>query len=227
MKKALLWLPPLLLLVAAMLGLMRWQWQKANRRELALQVASATRALPPLQPLTVPGQWPLYRRLRLQGHWLAGYTVFWDNRGYQGQPGYHVLTPFQPAGDVQWLWVDRGWMLKVFGSKPVTAAPQGTQIEAEVAPWPEAGELYLDGQVIQNPNAGALQHWQGHQTHGVWLQQVGARTAADPLIREWALPGPAEIAKNRSYAGQWLLFAVTSVGLYLYYVYKGWRQAHV
>jgi len=51
-----------------------------------------------------------YRSVRVTGRYLPEEQIALRNQVYQGQPGYHLLTPLQIDGTDQVVLVDRGWI---------------------------------------------------------------------------------------------------------------------
>ncbi|MEZ5449929.1 MAG: SURF1 family protein [Thiolinea sp.] len=88
-----------------------------------------------------------YSKATLSGEWLPEHFFLLDNRIYQGQPGYEVLTPFRlHRGQV--LLVNRGWI-----SQAGMATKQLPPLDPALLPQ---GTLYLPkkgftlGNAIQN-----------------------------------------------------------------------------
>ena len=50
-----------------------------------------------------------YRAVKVTGQWVSSQQFLLENRFYRSQPGYEVLTPFQPKGSEAYILVNRGW----------------------------------------------------------------------------------------------------------------------
>lgn len=212
-----------LLLVGAMLGLARWQWNRAQQKQLLHDAALQLRRLPPLELSgPVPDDLPRYRHVRLRGRWVSS-PLFLDNQILNGRAGYQVVMLFQPEGDQRALLVQRGWMLKTFTGDPVWTsqdAPQA-ELEVEMSPWPHPQPLRLQGQVVQGLQRAALMQHCGCVLHAQIGLQVAPVTAG--LHSRWPAPAQEDINKHLSYAGQWLLFSILLSGVYVFYVTRYWR----
>lgn len=213
----------LVLLVGVMLGLARWQWNRAQQKRLLHDAALHLRQLPPLQLSgALPDTLPRYRHVRLRGRWLS-LPLFLDNQILNGRAGYQVVMLFQPEGDVRALLVQRGWMLKSFTGAPQWTTPDAPQVELELemSPWPHPQPLRLLGQVVQGLERAALMQ----RCDCVLHPQIGLQVApvSAGLHSRWPAPTPEDINKHLSYAGQWLLFSILLSGVYVFYVTRYWR----
>ncbi|MEO7338199.1 MAG: SURF1 family protein, partial [Caldimonas sp.] len=127
----------------ARLGL--WQLDRAAQKIALQQQIEGRRALPPI-PADSLGTTPAaaavqhYRRTTLRGVWLAGYTVFLDNRQMNGMPGFFVVTPFKLENRAEAVLVQRGWVVRHFDDRtalPSLPLPTGSvEIEGSIAPPP-------------------------------------------------------------------------------------------
>ena len=152
--------------VAVTLSLGRWQLQRAAYKQELFDAVQRQQGLPPwsnaqlaaVQPGAVPNPeaapW-LHRPVQLQGHWIAGQTLYLDNRQMQGQPGFFVLTPLRlaaPHEDVV-IAVQRGWVPRNFLDRtalPEVQTPEGlvtVQGRMEAAP----SRLYKFGRAGADP----------------------------------------------------------------------------
>lgn len=213
-----------------------WQLDRAARK-VALHAALQQRAdAPPLPASALPesaaqAQAREHRRVALSGHWLAGHTVYLDNRPMAGRVGFLVMTPLELV-DGRQLMVQRGWW-------PRDAA-QRTHI---AAPPPPAGEVPVLGRIALSaprlfelaPEAGGpirqnldLEAY-ARQTRLRLLPWVlvqlddPARPVGDGLLRQWPEP-TADVHKHYGYAAQWFALAALVAGLLLWLrVLRPWR----
>jgi surfeit locus 1 family protein len=94
-----------------MVGLCIWQvqrlhWKEALIAEREARVAAEPAALPAADADPAAAE---YRRVRLEGVFLHDKELYLGARSLNGNPGYHVLTPFALAEEGTVL-VDRGWV---------------------------------------------------------------------------------------------------------------------
>ncbi len=222
-------------LLTARLGF--WQLDRAaQKRDLQAQAAGRSE-MPTLAETELPAAAASaaglhYRRIALQGHWLAQHTVYLDNRQMNGRPGFFVLTPLQLA-DGSAVLVQRGWLARDFVDRsrlaPVDTAPGELRISGRLAPSPS--KLFQlggpdQGVIRQNLD---LDEWaiEIHQLLRPWsVQQTDdarpADSAADPLpsdglLRQWSEPA-LDLSKHHGYAFQWFGLSTLIAGLTLYFL---------
>jgi surfeit locus 1 family protein len=93
-------------LLALLLGLGRWQLERADeKRALEAGIAVGALASPVVLP---PDALPRHTRVSLSGRWDPTRQVLLDAFTHQGQAGYRVLTPLLRDTDI--VLVDRGWV---------------------------------------------------------------------------------------------------------------------
>lgn len=205
-----------------------WQWNKAELKQ-ALQAERDQRGL--AAPLALPADLPAADSLRhrhfiVRGTYDAGHQVLIDNRLHQGVAGYHVLTPLRLADSDRYVLINRGWL----------PAPADHH-ERPAAPVP-AGEIELTGIAVlpperffnlaEQPASGWEPVWQNldlERFRGLLPGTLlGIVIQLDPQApagfgREW--PRPDErIERHRSYALQWFGFAIASVGIWLFLLFR-------
>ena len=241
-----------LVLVAALLGaaltarLGVWQLDRA-RQKLDLQARIESRAdLPPWasadlarDDAAAAGQH--YRRIVLQGRWLAQHTVYLDNRQMDARQGFFVVTPLLLDGGDAVL-VQRGWSPRDFNDRsrllPVLTAAGSVRLEGRIAP-PPSKLLALagaeTGAIRQNLDVGDFAREVGLRLRPLSVQQTGparlllAPGAAelatlptststptlapdDGLLRHWLAPA-VDVSKHHGYAFQWFALCGLIVGL--------------
>jgi surfeit locus 1 family protein len=220
-----------LVTLAALLGILltlalgRWQLGRAAQKE-ALQADMQVRARSPVlqghdlltlaDPLAA-----VHRPVRLSGQWLAGQTVFLDNRPMAGRVGFYVLTPFQLEGSQTVVLVQRGWVPRNFVDRsqvPQPLTPAGAVvIQGRIAPSPSA--LYelgaaSTGLIRQNLSLEAFRKETGLPLWGGTIVQTDA--AADGLLRDWPAPA-AGVEKHHGYAFQWFGLSALITLLYVWF----------
>jgi cytochrome oxidase assembly protein ShyY1 len=109
-------------LVVAMINLSLWQLRRLHeRRSMNADITAALHAAP--VDVTTPVPVSEWRMLTATGSYDPTHEVLIRNRSYQGQPGFHVVTPLKLA-DGRALLVNRGWIpLTKDGSTPIPPAP--------------------------------------------------------------------------------------------------------
>lgn len=94
-----------------LVGLCLWQVQRLHwKQELIGERAASVTA----DPISLPAESTAsasveYRRVRLEGMFRHDKEQFLGARSLNGNPGYHVLTPFELTGGGAVL-IDRGWV---------------------------------------------------------------------------------------------------------------------
>jgi surfeit locus 1 family protein len=220
----------LLLAVAALaafsatLSLGFWQWGRAQQK-LALHASIEQRGqLPPLDEralLTAANPAQLHhRQVELRGEWVAGHTVFLDNRQLHGRVGFYVVTPLRLADGAAVL-VQRGWAPRDFNQRdrlPPVQTPAGpVVVHGRLAPPP--AKLYefdpaAQGPIRQNLDLAQFRAETRLALLELSVQQTGA--ASEGLLREW--PEVASGAgKNWGYAFQWWALSGLIAVLYVWF----------
>ena len=163
-----------------------------------------------------------YQKITLRGHYLEQRTLLVDNKLHQGQPGYHILQPYQLAGSRKIVLINRGWvaagydrsrlpeiravkdsgMVRGIVTIPTTEGFRMGQVDLGDS-WPQRIP-YIDMPKIQ----------QGLEfdilPYVIWL----APEVDDFYIREWR-PVWSPPEKSEAYAVQWFSFAAIVVLLFI------------
>lgn len=218
----------LLFLIPAFVSLGLWQWRKAEAKT-TLQLSLDTRSSEPpvLMPATpVDAESLRYRRVVLRGTYDAAKQILIDNRLHQEQAGYHVITPLQIAGSSMHVLVNRGWLAAAADHRiaPLVATPVGEIELTGIAIIPSQRFFNLAPQ----PTSGWEPVWQNldlerfRSAVSYPLQPVIVQLdpeAVSGFVRDW--PRPDERAeRHRSYALQWFGFAVSSLGIWAYFLIR-------
>lgn len=210
--------------VAVTVGLGWWQWDRAAQK-LALQAALDARSGMPvigardIEGLRAGDTHLQYRRVRIEGHWLADRTVFLDNRPLHSRTGFIVVTPLQWAGGT--LLVQRGWAPRNFEDRarlPDVPTPPGpVVVEGQIAPPPARlfeFDAAASGPIRQNIDPESFSREIGVVLAPFSIRQQGA--ANDGLLRDW--PPPAvDVATHYGYVFQWWALAALIAGLYVWF----------
>jgi len=151
-----------------------------------------------------------FRRVEIDGEYLASPQFLLDNMLHEGAAGYHVLTALRVRGTAQLVLVNRGWVpasdRAVLPDVAVGAAARTVTGRLERLPRPgmRLGEQAPDRGdavvILQYPTAAELEQRLGAP---VFDYQVLLEPAAeDGYVRDWKAPGMAP-ERHLAYAGQW------------------------
>jgi len=213
--------------ITARLGV--WQLSRAAEK-IALQTALDTRGhLAPLGNAELarePGQAEAqhYRPTIVRGQWVAGHTVFLENRQMNGRPGFFVVTPLRLEGRSDSVLVQRGWAPRDMRDRtllPRIDEPSGPiEVHGLIAPPPSRLFEFSTAQagtIRQNLDLAAFSAEIHLPLAPVSVQQNdSAATAGDALLRQW--PHPAvDVHKHYGYAFQWFAMSALMAGLYVWF----------
>ncbi len=171
----------------------------------------------------------LYRKVRLQGSWLAEQTFYLDNRKMGGKVGLIVVTPIRLEGQDRVVLVQRGWIPRNFLDRTqlvaVPTTPGLVEIDGQITPWPsrllDLGDSDA-GPIRQNLEPSAFTGVQNWLSTDISVQQMGP--APDGLRRDWVLPG-AGVDTHYGYAFQWFTLSALVAVYYLWFqIVKKYRR---
>jgi len=211
--------------LAARLGL--WQLDRAAQKVTLQAALDARSGLPVLDAgqlarATAAADVQHFRHVAVTGHWLAGQTIFLDNRQMDGKVGFFVVTPLVLSGSREAVLVQRGWAARHFDVRlqlPSIATPAGeVRVEGIVAPAP--ARLYeftaaASGPIRQNLDLAAFAHETGDTLLPLSIQQLGEH-AGDDLVRHWPAP-TTDLQVHYGYAFQWFLIGAVIAFLYVWF----------
>lgn len=209
--------------LTTLLGL--WQLDRGQRKEAYQRALDAQADRPELTTsglLAAADTAALHhRKVRVAGQWLAGHTVYLDNRQMNGRPGFYVLTPLRLDGSERVLLVQRGWIARDFQDRqrlqPVHTPPTPVQISGRLAPPPS--KLYalgdeVPGAIRQNLDLASFSRQTGLLLMGVSLLQTDE--ASDGLLRQWPQV-QAGAPRHRAYAFQWFGLGAMMALLFIWF----------
>ena len=219
--------------VSAGIALGTWQLARASQKNALHAALAGHKALPALDGRALAGATAeagvLWRPVRLQGRWVAGQTVFLDNRQMQGKVGFDVLTPLQIDGSAAAVMVQRGWVQRNFLDRtrlPAIETPAGAvQLQGLIVPPPP--RLYAfaaaeSGVIRQNLDLREFRARSGLPLlTSLSVQQTGP--ASEGLLRDWTEPGSG-VERNYGYAFQWFALAVLIAILYVWFQFIAPRR---
>ena len=233
------WWATLLMLACGALFIHLGQWQqgKAERKQAAeAQLEARAQRGPIAFPATLiaaPADLDAlnYAPVTVRGRFETDRQFLVDNRIYQEQAGYHVITPLRIAGSDVRLLVNRGWL---------PASARHDQLPTISTP---DGEVTLTGMTVLPGTRFFTLGKEAAPIPGQWpplwqnLDLVRFRNAApypvQPLVLQLDAASPAGFArdwprpderweKHWSYALQWYGFAASAL---LIWFFLGWRRS--
>lgn len=219
-------------LVVLMVNLALWQLRRLHeRRAMNAEIVAAMHEDP--ADATAPGPIRQWRTLTATGSYDESEQVLIRNRSYQGQPGFHVVTPLKLA-DGRALLVNRGWIpLAEDGSTPTPPAPPS----GEVVVTGRARESQRRGAFFspRDPPDGTLR-----QLYRVDVSRIAQQTPY-PVISDYVellttnpaatsrqpvlIPAPElDEGPHLSYAFQWVFFSGCAVAGWILVVRRTVKQ---
>jgi len=205
---------PILLIFLVRLGM--WQLHRAEQGASIYEQFDRETQLPALDSSSLNGHLDdvRFRWIELQGKYLSSRQFLLDSMTYEGQAGYHVLTPFAVNDGVSWVLVNRGWVLadpdrRVLPEVSVSEIPRVIRGMAESLPQPGLSlstpmNLMPWPQVVLFPSFEELEI--RFEQSLIPYQLLLDSNLPDGFSREWkprALPPERHIG----YAIQWFSFA--------------------
>jgi surfeit locus 1 family protein len=197
--------------------LANWQNHRAREKEIimARYESRAHLAALPLSDVLRLGNDVVDFPVRMQGHFDNSHTFFLDNQPQDGRSGFHIYTPFLPAGDTHYVLVNRGWLPRAERDRLLPVIPDATAAEVSgTLAFPSAFFTVGPTDYQQRPlRVPRLEMDKLSQTLGVELRPfvlLLEPTAADGFRRKW---DPAKLLamgpdRHRAYAFQWFALAL-------------------
>lgn len=165
-----------------------------------------------------------YRRASITGQYEPEGEVLVRGQAREGQPGFHVVTPFR-LDDGRVVLVNRGWVPLALDTPPLAGAPppsgpvaltgfvRSTQTRRGVGPQEPSGRLAIVARVDLDRLSGQMPG----PLAPVWLQVGGEADAglAGGLPVPLDAPSFTDAGPHLSYAIQWFSFAAIAIGGYV------------
>jgi surfeit locus 1 family protein len=205
-----------------------WQHNRMEQKQAMRAQFDAASAAPPAALPREAVDWNAwrYRPVQVDGVFDAARQILVDNKIEGGRAGFHVVTPLLLA-DGRAVLVDRGWVVagETRAKVPAVAPPsEPVTVHGRVnVPTPNYVELTRDahaGVIWENLDPVRFSAATGLAVLPVVVEQtaplVGPTVAGDTLVRNWPAPDFG-IERHRIYMVQWLLFAATAAGLWLFF----------
>ncbi len=224
-------------LLALLLWLGHWQWNRATEKQTLLdhwasQALLVPVALPMAPTATTSGNAgatanasPQFLRVFAKGAYLPDSQVLLDNQTHGGKAGYRVLTPLLLA-DGSALMVDRGWVSLPGNARDrlpnVAVSGTGRQVQGRLDHFRQAALREATGplspvrdnqpRVMNYPDAPAVSAAIGRPVYPLVLLLDG--NEPDGLVRQDAPTLSFGPERHLGYAIQWWALAVTLVLLW-------------
>ncbi len=227
------WIPLIATVIVAAVGLSlgNWQMRRADEK-LALQQDMRTRAaFDPVDANALrAGEIPQeFRRVSADGHFLADWPLYLENRPLQGKAGFYLMMPLKLSGSGQTVLVLRGWFPRDARDRarlPAIPVPEATvRIEGRVRHSASRlmqlgeAELLSPGAIVQNADIDAFARASKLPLHTFIIEQTS--DTSDGLVRDWPLPSTG-IDTHRGYAFQW--YALSAAAL-IFFLVTGFKRA--
>lgn len=180
--------------------------------EFAMAISGASQDFPLWQPVLAEGACQNEKQFLL------------DSQVFQGKPGYHVICPFK-LGQSDWIvLVNRGWLAAGSDRQKLPLIPpmDATEIKGQMSKLKTAMPGF---EYAENPE---------NKIHlFINIEQLSAQIgapilpmmllldeyAADSLDRDWPEFEP-KIKMHQFYVAHWLIVALVSILVYLYFAFK-------
>lgn len=213
-------------LAGVCLALGIWQLERANEKKIMLQNIIRNINSPVLSLNTDDVSNSLFREVSATGIYLSDKTFFLDNVMYEGQAGYHVITPFKLNGINKVVLVNRGWI----------SAKGDRRILPEIST--RTDELYLKGRLVA-PRTKPMfisAEQDGEQNVRLYLDIERIQQAVLFPVLPWVLElnqgseqgliqnemkvDDSKIMMHYAYAIQWFAFSFFALLLFVYACFK-------
>ncbi|MEQ1438396.1 SURF1 family protein [Fontimonas sp. SYSU GA230001] len=215
--------------VGTTVGLGIWQLQRGLAKAALIEHYRTADTMPPRQ--VTSGAWAdpdAVQRGWAVGRFDADMQLLLDNQSRNRVPGYHVWTPLRlPDGGT--VLVDRGW-IPADGDRsklPALPAPTGEmRVEGYWKPLPRPGmRLDVDNcaggpwpRIVQYPTVEELRCLYGNFVpDGILLLDPGLPGG---FARDWAAGPEMSPSKHYAYAGQWFVFALLILGIFVKFSFR-------
>ena len=208
-------------LSALMISLGVWQLRRGFDKQALLdhyaQAAQQTPQHIDSGKVAYPGQ---IERAFVKGHFDTSRQLLLDNQSHDGQPGYHVWTPFV-QDDGSTVVIDRGWTAQPVVADALAVGDGAREISGYWRSLPEPGlRLEADNcaalpwpRTVQYPTVADLHCLYGEFVPaGLLLMDA---ELPDGFVRDWHAAPELQPAKHYGYAAQWFAFTLTLIAIFI------------
>jgi surfeit locus 1 family protein len=216
----------MLILLPLLLGLGRWQLERAAWKQGLMDAHEASIQLAPVDLgwLLESGDPASFRPVVVRGQYDLAHQLLLDNRTFHGHAGYHVLTPLRLADGESVVLVNRGWVPTGLDRAvlPDLPGPAGMAVVEAVTSLPPEKQFRLGD--AEESHAGWPKVVQ--QLDLVRLEQL-LEIRLLPVVllldasgehgfaREWQPVYGVSPDKHRAYAMQWFTLALVLLLIYI------------
>ncbi len=213
-----------------------WQLRRLEERRLDNQVLALRLAAPPtdldlvLESLGEDVAASEYLRVTTSGIFDPTAQVLLRSRTFEGQAGFHVVTPLVRPGGAAVL-VNRGWIPLQLEESPPAPAPGTVTVEAVVRltqTRPALGPADPSQGVLTQFNRvdiPRIEQQSPYDLYPVYLDLIGQQPGQpDGLPVSVGLPSAADEGNHLAYAIQWFSFALIGLVGYAALVRKTGRR---
>ncbi len=213
--------PTLVVLLAfpLLLALGFWQLHRAEEKKQLLGQYNLRIQQP---PIPFKGNEPNYTPVSVTGYYDNQHTIFVDNRFFNHQPGYYVISPFMILASSRVVLINRGWAprLTMANKMPDVAPVYGQQTLTGLAVLPQPG-LLLAAQkffgtwpwLVEDLRIKEIQIALAKPLY----QSVILLSANAPygFSRHWELVTAVPPERHQAYAVQWFILSFILVIIYI------------
>jgi surfeit locus 1 family protein len=211
------------LLLILMINLGMWQSNKANQKQIKKDLFEQREKddFASIGTADVDLETMKYRRVAVKGRFETEFQILLDNKVYNGQAGYHVITPLHISGSEKRILINRGW-IPVGSDRNILPKIDTVSSEVEVTGYLqdftgryiELGKSDSTWQTVwQNLNIDRYKKQVKYEVQPALLLLDSSSTAGG-FIREWPKPD-YRIEVNRGYAIQWYLMSLALFVIYI------------
>lgn len=200
-----------------------WQVHRYSAKKNLLSAYALGKSTPPAAFSDIKDYKP-FQSVRVQGDALNEMTLLIQNRFYQHQTGYEILTPIRLKQDKKLLLIDRGWVPKPKQGLPVFPPLKSHETitghlkmlnESQFILGKNSLDLNARPLIIQKIDTLELERITGHAFYPFILRMNTPQT--EGFVRDWVITSvPPE--RHLSYAVQWFALAlITLIGFLVFY----------
>jgi surfeit locus 1 family protein len=226
------WVPFIATVLVVGLGISLGRWQ-SQRADYKAGIESAITTQSAAAPLALGGtgtarQPEEFRRVTMTGSFVPEWSVYLDNRPYNGAPGFYVVTPFRLEGQSEHILVARGWAPRHVEDRerlpsfdtPIGKTTVSGIVRSSLPRVMQLGEAQpvRPGAIVQNVEIPGFMQASGLNVRPFFVQQTSG--TGDTLVRDWPKPSSG-IDKHHGYAFQWYGLSLMAV---IFFIVTGIRR---
>jgi cytochrome oxidase assembly protein ShyY1 len=224
-------IPLVATILLCVLGIVLGQWQsrRANEKERTKELIMVQANLPPVSfDVTANAKDMMFRKVSIQGEFIADWPIYLDNRSLHGVAGFYVLMPFHLKDSDVYIMVVRGWLPRNPNNRlelPKLLTPHGQihligRVRASLDRVLQLGKPaeLSRAVIVQNLDIDSMRKKTQLKFTDFFIEQISEEP--DNLRRDWSQAGTGS-EKHRAYAFQWY---VLSVMAFIFFVVTGFHR---